>query len=128
MPDGPDLVRYSLGDGTVVLFEVDEASGYRPASAADVVAQVRDAVAPALAAAQVVVERARAAAPDEVEVTFGIKVSGTANWWIAKLATEGSFQVKLTWSPGSGTINPVPGPAEDPAAVSSHNRHEQRDT
>lgn len=91
------VARYTLDDGTVVVFEVDPPPGYRPAGAADVVSHVRAAVAPALDAARVVVEKARAAAPDEVQVTFGIKVSGEANWWIAKAATEGNFEVTLTW-------------------------------
>ncbi len=91
------VMRYSLDDGTVVEFEVDQLAGYRPAGSADVVAAVRVAVAPALEAARVVVEKARAAAPDEVEVKFGIKVSGQANWWIAKAATEGNFEITLTW-------------------------------
>lgn len=95
------VTRYALDDGTVVVFEVDPASGYRPAGAVDVVDQVRAAVAPALEAARVVIEKARAAAPDEVEVKFGIKVSGEANWWIAKAATEGNFEVTLKWKCGT---------------------------
>ena len=91
------LARYTLDDGTVVVFETGPAQGYRPAGAADVVAQVRAAVTPALEAARVVVEKARSAAPDEVEVKFGIKVSGEANWWIAKAATEGNFEITLKW-------------------------------
>lgn len=92
-----DLARYTLDDGTVVVFEVDPASGYHPAGAGDVVSQVRAAVAPALDAARVVIEKAREAAPDEVEVKFGLKVSGEANWWVAKAATEANFEITLTW-------------------------------
>jgi len=93
-----DVARYTLDDGTVVVFEVDPASGYRPASPGDVVSQVRAAVAPALEAAQVVIEKARDASPDEVEVKFGLKVSGEANWWVAKAATEGNFEITLRWT------------------------------
>jgi hypothetical protein len=28
-------------------------------------------------------------------------VTGTANWLVAKAATEGNFEVTLSWSPGS---------------------------
>ena len=35
--------------------------------------------------------------PDSVEVKFGIKVTGTADWLVAKAATEGNFEVTLKW-------------------------------
>jgi hypothetical protein len=92
------LARYTLDDGTPVVFEIAPAPGYRPAGAADVLSQVRAAVTPALEAARVVIEKARSTAPDEVEVKFGIKVSGEANWWIAKAATEGNFEITLKWN------------------------------
>lgn len=92
-----DVIRYTLDDGAVVAFEIDAASGYRPAGAGDVLTRVRDAAAPAVEAARVVAEQVRTAAPDEVEVKFGIKVSGEANWWVAKAATEATFEVTLTW-------------------------------
>ncbi|MCA1695681.1 MAG: hypothetical protein LC749_13655 [Actinobacteria bacterium] len=38
-----------------------------------------------------------------MEVKFGIKVSGTANWLIAKAATEGNFDITLTWTPKLAT-------------------------
>ncbi len=42
-------------------------------------------------------EQVRAAQPDGVEVKFGVKVTGTATWLIAKAATEGNFEITLTW-------------------------------
>ena len=54
-------------------------------------------MAPALAAARVVLAQAREVAPDEMKMKFGIKVSGTANWLVAKAATEGNFEVEMTW-------------------------------
>lgn len=95
---GEELVRYETDDGTVVVFEIDPPQGYRPAGAGDELAgRVRAAVGPAVDAARVVIEKVKEAAPDEVEVKFGIKVSGEANWWVAKAATEGNFEVTLTW-------------------------------
>ncbi|GAB3934514.1 hypothetical protein GCM10027614_07660 [Micromonospora vulcania] len=44
-------------------------------------------------------DRVRELAPDGVEVKFGVKVTGTANWLVAKAATEGNFEVTLSWSP-----------------------------
>lgn len=96
-----EVTRYTIDDGTVVAFEIDPPDGYRPAGAKDVVGQIREAVTPAIEAARVVVERARAVSPDEVEVKFGIKVSGEANWWVAKAATEGNFEITLTWKADS---------------------------
>jgi hypothetical protein len=97
-------VPYMLDDGTTVYFEVDTGSGFAPASAADRVVQMRSAVEPAIKAAKLVLDKARAAAPDSVRVTFGIKVNGTANWMIARAATEASFEVALEWH----STGPVP--------------------
>jgi len=47
--------------------------------------------------------KVKEAAPDKIEVKFGIKVSGTANWLIAKAATEGNFDITLTWTPKPAT-------------------------
>lgn len=38
---------------------------------------------------EAVLEKVKEAAPEEIKVKFGIKVSGTANWLVAKAATEG---------------------------------------
>ncbi len=46
--------------------------------------------------------KVKEARPERIEVKFGIKVSGGANWLIARAATEGSFEVTLSWSPGAG--------------------------
>ena len=43
-------------------------------------------------------EKVKEAAPDEVVVKFGVKASGQANWFVAKAAGEGNFEVTLTWS------------------------------
>ena len=95
---GHEVALYELDDGTHVAFEVDAPPGYRLAGKPDLSGQVRAAVGPALAAAQVVVEKARQATPDNVSVKFGIKVSGESNWWIAKASTEGNFEITLTWN------------------------------
>jgi len=91
------VVGYSLDDQTVVRFEVEPGDDFRPAGAGEVVARVREAVEPAVAGARAVLEKVREAGPAEVELKFGIKVSGTANWLIARAATEANFEVTLTW-------------------------------
>jgi hypothetical protein len=67
-----------------------------------VVGAVKDAVGPAVEAAKVVLDKIREISPGAVEVKFGIKVGGGANWGIAKATAEGTFEVTLTWSPATG--------------------------
>ena len=55
-----------------------------------------------MAAAQVVLEKVKRSAPSEVKLKFGIKVNGTANWFVAKAATEGNFEIEMTWKHGPG--------------------------
>ena len=93
------LVSYGV-DGGVVAIEIEPVEGLVPASVTEVAGQVSEAVQPALAAARVVLDKVRALAPDGVEIRFGVKVTGTANWVVAKAATEGNFEVTLTWQPG----------------------------
>ena len=91
------VVGYCLDDDTVVRFEVEPMEDWRNVGADEVIASIKDAVAPAVAGARAVLDKVRESAPAEVEVKFGIKVSGTANWLVAKAATEGNFEVTLTW-------------------------------
>jgi len=37
--------------------------------------------------------------PDEIEVAFGVKLSGEVGAIITKAATEGNFQIRLKWTP-----------------------------
>lgn len=50
---------------------------------------------PAVEAAREVLEQARQMAPQRVEVKFGVKVTGTLNWLVAKAASEWNFEVTL---------------------------------
>jgi ribosomal protein S5 len=90
------VVRYQVG-GTEVGFEVEPGSEWGNAGAGDLGGQVRDAIEPAVEAAKAVLDRIREARPDEVEVKFGVKVSGGANWVVARAAGEGNFEVTMTW-------------------------------
>jgi hypothetical protein len=93
------IVTYQLDDSTKVRFEVEPVEGFRPASAGQIAGRVRDAVGPAVDAAKAVLDKVKDVSPDEVEVCFGIKVSGGADWFVAKTAGEASFEIKLTWTP-----------------------------
>jgi len=50
---------------------------------------------PAVEAARDVLDRAKEHCSCEVEVKFGIKVSGTMNWLVAKAATEANSEITL---------------------------------
>ncbi|HZM79645.1 MAG TPA: CU044_2847 family protein [Candidatus Limnocylindrales bacterium] len=99
------IVRYSVGDGVVVLFEVEPVEEFDTASGGRVIGRVKEALGPAVEAAREVLDRVKSVAPQEVEVKFGIKVSGTMNWVVAKAATDANFEVTLRWQPGSGDRN-----------------------
>jgi hypothetical protein len=91
------VVKYRVGESTVVEFEIAPAPGYQPAGVEQVVGKVRDAVGPAVDAARDLLDKLKEARPDEVQVTFGIKVSGKATWLVAQAAADGNFSVTLTW-------------------------------
>ena len=94
------VVRYTVEDGAVVMFEVDPPEEFAFASTDQVVGRVREAIGPALQAAREVLDQVQEYGPRDVEVKFGIKVSGTMNWLVARAATEGNFEVTLKWGTG----------------------------
>ncbi|MGW4947124.1 CU044_2847 family protein [Actinoplanes sp. NPDC004185] len=94
-----EVVRYRVDDETVAQFEIEPVEGFRPAGAGDIAGSIKDSAGPALAAARELLEQVREMAPDAVEVKFGIKVTGTANWVVAKAATEANFEVTMIWQP-----------------------------
>jgi hypothetical protein len=96
------VVSYEVDENTVVRFEIEPTDDWHDVGADQVLGQIRQAVAPAVEGARAVLEKAREAAPDEIAVRFGIKVSGTTNWLVARTATEGNFEVTLTWKPKPG--------------------------
>jgi hypothetical protein len=93
------VVTYSVDGDETVSVEIAPVEGFVPVGMEAVAGHVRQAVEPAIAAARVVLDQARAMAPDSVQVKFGVKVTGTANWLVAKAATEGNFEITLTWKP-----------------------------
>lgn len=97
-----DFVKYELEDGSEVFFESAEASlvSYRGGSA-DVVdaGKLGDRLRPIAVAADEVSKGLRERlAPEQIELDFGVKVSGEVNWWFfAKANGEASMNVKLVW-------------------------------
>jgi hypothetical protein len=92
------VVTYRVDDATTVKFEIEPSEGFHPAGPEEVLGKVRDAVGPVVEAAKTVLDKVREARPHDVELKFGIKVSGGANWLVARAVGEGNFEVTLTWS------------------------------
>jgi hypothetical protein len=100
------IVRYQVDGSTEARFEIEPGPGWHPAGTRDLAGQVRKAVEPAVEAAKAVLERVKEARPDGIEVKFGVKVNGEASWFIAKAATEGSFEITLSWNRGNAPTAP----------------------
>jgi hypothetical protein len=92
------VVTYRVDHVTTVGFEIESSEGYYPAGTQEILGQVQEAIGPAVEAAKVILEKFKETRPDEVELKFGVKVTGGANWIVAKASGEGSFEVTLTWS------------------------------
>ncbi len=92
------VVTYRLDDSTTVKFEIEPPEGFRQAGPEEVLGRVREAVGPAVEAANAVLDKVKDGQADEVELKFGVKVSGGASWLVAKAAGEGNFEITLTWS------------------------------
>lgn len=95
-----------LYDGSTVLIEVDspEREGVRLSEKGvvhDLKEELQDvmdlAKTTALSAHYAYVNTPGPARPDELEVTFGVKISAEAGVVFAKLASEGSFQITMRW-------------------------------
>ncbi len=100
-PVSSQIVTYQVDDSTTVRFEIEPTGDFRPAGAKEVLGNVREAVTPAVEAAKAVLEKVKEARPDQVELKFGVKVSGGANWLVAKAAGEANFEITLTWTPST---------------------------
>lgn len=91
-------VSYTLDNGTIVKFETDPVDQWQQVSPDKVISGIREAIEPLVEGAAAISDRLRSLSPDEITVKFGVKVSGTANWVVAKAATEGNFEVALKWT------------------------------
>src|SRR5580704_10432189 len=98
-PTPTKIVTYTLDDSTKVRFEIDPPAGFQDAGADKVIGKVQDALTPAIDTAKLILDKVKEAKPGEITVTFGLKVSGKLDWFIARAGTEGNFQITLTWKP-----------------------------
>ena len=92
------IVTYQVDASTNVKLEVQPIEGFHPAGPEEVLGRVQDAITPAIEAAKTILEKVKEMRPERVEVKFGVKASGEANWLVAKAAGEGNFEITLTWS------------------------------
>ncbi len=110
-----EYVRYTLDDGSVVVFESAESSlvamhGGEPEVLEG--GKLAGRLAGVAEAAQQVAGSLRSRlTPDEVSLEFGLKVSGEMNWWFfAKAQSESTIKVTLTWSGTAAAAEPGPDP------------------
>jgi Trypsin-co-occurring domain 1 len=103
-----ELVEFPLESGGTVLVDVAPDSARSPVrrglSTEGLVTRADQTLEAALTrvkpAAAALVEGLRSVAdpPDQIEVTFGIRLSGEAGAVVAKTAAEANFSVALRWS------------------------------
>ena len=112
-----EFMRFTLDDGSQVLFESAESDlvalhggapdvrdGGKLTAQLQGVAEAAEEVAGSLRARLV---------PDEVNLEFGLKVSGGVNWFFAKAQGEGTIKVTLKWAGNPAPATP-PGTGQDP--------------
>jgi hypothetical protein len=107
--------EFQLPDGSKIVVEIAEdprLPGYRPVArdtdqqpehsfkeALDRIRPVADGVMDAL--------RSLAVRPDDIEVEFGVKLSGKVGAIIASTGTEANFKIKLKWNARSASNAPA---------------------
>ncbi|MGH3826977.1 MAG: CU044_2847 family protein [Pseudonocardiaceae bacterium] len=99
----PELARFTLDTGGSVLVDVDEEPGVarvsRQGKIRDARATFESALGEVRDAAVVALTQFRAMAqhPDEVVITFGVRLDAEVGAVIAKTGMSGNFEVKLSW-------------------------------
>jgi NTP-dependent ternary system trypsin peptidase co-occuring protein len=108
----PELANFTLEGGGSVHVDVDEEPGVKRVARDGKVLEARKTFETGLRevrnAATVALTQFRAMArqPDEVEITFGVRMDAQVGAVIAKTGIAGNFEVKLTWrSDDRGTHN-----------------------
>ncbi|MDX6565713.1 MAG: hypothetical protein QOE10_1375 [Gaiellales bacterium] len=109
------IVEFPLDAGGTVLVDVDDVArigavrrGIAPTeliTRADQSVEAAFARVKPAAAALVADLRSVADPPDQIEVTFGIRLSGEVGAVIAKTAAEANFSVRLSWSRPKASSN-----------------------
>ncbi len=101
------LVRFDAGDGATVLIEVEEVAsgdikpvakkpGELAAQARQTLNEAIDGIAPMIRTLKRQLN-AMTDPEDEVEVKFGVKLSGEIDAVVAKMGGEATYEVTLKW-------------------------------
>ena len=105
----PDLVEFTLADGSAVVVEAEELHPARVTRGGrqDGVVEKADrtfeaAIERVGPASAVLVERLRSLAdqPEEIEVEFGVKLNAEAGAIIARTSGEANFRIAVRWKRG----------------------------
>lgn len=108
------LVEFPLEDGTIMLVEIEEhdQGTLVKASVGDTVTKAQQTLEKSLEkvkpAAQFVIQQLRKLhdAPDEVQVSFGLKLSAEAGAVLASGGVEANYLVTLKWAKEKKTVKP----------------------
>jgi hypothetical protein len=99
------LIKFSLREDDHIWVEVDEpeslseVEGERARGSTEKFEKILEKLQPVVST---IIEKLRnlTCSPDNVEVTFGLKLSTNAGLIIAAAETEANFTLKLTWESG----------------------------
>ncbi len=104
-----EFLRFTLADGSEVIFESAESDLVAPRGGQPVVREggrLTERLHGIAEAAEEIANSLRSRlAPDEVSLEFGLKVSGGMNWFFANAQSEGTIKVTLKWA-GSAAATP----------------------
>ena len=97
-----EFLRFTLDDGSEVMFESAESDLVAPRGGQPVVREggrLTERLHGVAEAAEEIAGSLRSRlAPDEVSLEFGLKVSGGVNWFFAKAQGEGTIKVTVKWA------------------------------
>jgi hypothetical protein len=104
-----EFLRFTLDDGSEVLFESAESDLVGPRGGQDLVREggrLTERLHGVAEAAEEIAGSLRSRlAPDEVSLEFGLRVSGGVNWFFANAQGEGTIKVTLRWA-GTAAVTP----------------------
>ncbi|MET9073355.1 CU044_2847 family protein [Streptomyces sp. NPDC004232] len=103
-----ELVRFQGPEGSELVVEVaDDTPGLelisrREDGIVEATRRIRESLESTLPTLRSVVDTARALAPQEMEIDFGMKFTAEAGVVVARTAAEGHFAVRLRWTRPDG--------------------------
>jgi hypothetical protein len=108
------LVEFPLDEGGSIIVEVDEpeSEGTIRAARGDAIVKAKETLEQALnnvlPFTKSIVEKLRSIGnkPDEIEISFGVKLSTAAGAVIASASAEANFDVTMHWSGKNETVTP----------------------